>query len=135
MSADYGTEHFKGYGHLDMDPPYIHVVMRAGEAALGNFDLAEIGELVQLAGQAWPAATAVEVRYVIETRRRYDGTGSNPHPWTLMWSALADEEQDHGVSEDYARTAFDGFCDDRREWRLLRRTTVAADEPLDPKGD
>ena len=65
MSADYGTEHYKGYAHLDRNPPYtpqnIHVVRRAiaddrwsGEDPLGTFSREEIAELVELAEQAWP---------------------------------------------------------------------------------
>jgi hypothetical protein len=131
MSADYGTEHFKGYGHGD----WIHVVYKDdGEPVLGSFTLTHVGELVQLAGQAWPATAGVEVRYVIEQRR---GEGEMRRPWTLAWSALADDEQDVGVTERYARDVLKGFADGTpaAEWRLSRRTIVTADEPLGPEED
>jgi hypothetical protein len=94
-----------------------------------------------MAGQAWPAR--VEVRYVIENRRRYDGTGSNPHPWQVMWSALAgdpagEDEDQAGVSEEFARLTAAGFAkvgQGNLEWRLARRTMLAADEILDPEED
>ena len=63
MSADYGTEHYKGFGHLDRTPPYIFVVHRGGtgvwdvESPIGTFSREEITELVELAEQAWPGLT------------------------------------------------------------------------------
>jgi hypothetical protein len=133
MSADYGTSRFKGFAQRDGG---IHVVYRNVDGstghALGTFALEEIGELVQLAGQAWPAGPGVEVRYVIEMRR---GAGELRRPWTLVWSALADDEQDVGVGEEYARDVLKGFADGTpaSEWRLSRRTIVTADERLDPE--
>lgn len=131
MSADYGTGRFKAYGHRDpKGVPYLHVVMRdtggrfEGEAPLGNLTLAEIAELALLAGQAWPAGPGVEVRYVIEARR------PGKEQWQPMWSALADDDGDHGVSEHFAGEAYDGFAHSKLEWRLVRRTTVTADEIL-----
>jgi hypothetical protein len=141
MSADCGTEHFKGYLHRHPGgPDYIHVVMRAGdgpfdgEAPLGNLSLAEITELAGLAGQAWPHGPGVEVRYVIECRPR----DAAPGAWRAMWSAAAAEEEDSGggVSEQFAVIAYAGFTSDpgNLEWRLARRTTLTADEPITPDG-
>jgi len=131
VSADFGTEHFKGYFHgHTTGPGYIHVVMRAGdgpfsgEAPLGNFTLGEITELAALAGQAWPSGPGVSVRYVIEcqSRTRPDA------PWTEVWWVVADETGDAGVSEDYAQLTFEGMTNSMMEWRLVRRTVVSSDE-------
>jgi hypothetical protein len=54
VSADYRTEHYKGYNHLDANPPWIHVVLRYDGSAVGSFSREEITELVELAEQAWP---------------------------------------------------------------------------------
>jgi hypothetical protein len=153
VSADFRTDHLKGYLHPwpgsspEGHEPYIHVVHAVDqEYPLGDFTLAGIAELVQMAGQAWARCPGVVVRYVIETRRRYDGTGPNPHPWTIMWRAVAGEDDQAGVSEDFARQAFDGMHSSQRvlacfeagalatglEWRLVRRTSVTSDEILSP---
>ena len=142
MSADYGTPRFKGYGHYrrgsgpDEDRvQWIHVVWKgtggefAGEARW-DFDLADLTEMVQLAGQAWHDQPAVEVRFVIEARTR-----GNPE-WQRMWSALADDYGTGvGVDEEYAQAASAGFRaggSPRLEWRLVRRTTLTAGEVLKP---
>ena len=133
MSADYGTDHFKGYGHLDREPGYIHVTYKADDSALGAFSLADITELVQLAGRAWP--DQVEARFEIEARGGYDGTGTNPHQWKRMWSAkLGVGFPDEADSETFARLAFDGMSAGGgvMEWRLVRRTVVSAVEILAP---
>jgi hypothetical protein len=137
VSADFRTEHFKGYLHPDGDVPYIHIRTATDDYPLGtSLSLGEIGELVQLAGQAWASATAVQVRYVIEARRGYDGTLSNPHPWAVMWSAVADEDNQAGVSEDFAKVTFGGMSvAGALEWRLVCRTTVTADEVLGGESD
>lgn len=129
MSADFRAGNLTGYGHLDQDPPYIHVVFTdpggpfPGEAPLGNFDLADLGNLVRLAGQAWPGL--VEVRYVIEHRR----PGGD---WRPGWSALAAESDSGGVSEEFAAVTLEEFRKTGElEWRLARRTLLAADEILD----
>jgi hypothetical protein len=129
VSADYGTEHFKGYHH----DGWIHVTYKdSGESALGSFTPAEIAELADLAGQAWPGGPGVEVRYVIECRR----PSPDPRRWRAMWSAVADDTgggDTVGVSEEFAEITYDGFAkvgSDNLEWRLVRRTTLTADETL-----
>lgn len=139
MSADYGTARFKGYGHRrppgSDSPAYVHVVEKgtggefSGESTMGSFDLADLTELVQIAGQAWHDQPAVEVRFVIEARLP-------GKPWQVMWSALADDYgTGNGVEEDLAQAAFSGFrfASGRLEWRLARRTTLTADEILQPE--
>jgi hypothetical protein len=131
MSADFGTGHYKGYLHNSSQPghePYIHVtqVSSGDDYAVGDFALADIGELVEMAGQAWPGDGRVEVRFVIEVRR-HPGT-----PWVQMWSALADDDFENGVPESYAAETLDGFLNSAMEWRLTRRTTVTAVEVLRP---
>lgn len=55
MSADYGTEHFKGFHHRRHGGEWIHVTHRRDDSgALGDFSREEIAELVELAEQAWP---------------------------------------------------------------------------------
>ena len=141
MSADYGTARFKGYGHRrppgSNSPAYIHVVEKgtggefSGESTMGSFDLADLTELVQIAGQAWHDQPAVEVRFVIEARTR------GKQEWQPMWSAPADEEcAGIGVDEEFAQAAFAGFRaggSPRLEWRLVLRTTLTADEVLQPE--
>jgi hypothetical protein len=58
MSADYGTEHYKGFDHLDGHPPSIHVTRRFDGSKVWSFSREEITELVELAEQAWPGLTA-----------------------------------------------------------------------------
>ena len=138
MSADFRTEHFKGYSHGTGDGAYIHVVAVAppdkhgwggGESTLGGFTLGEIGELAEMAGQAWPEAAGVEVRYVIECR--LDG-GMVAKEWTPVWSALASQ-----VDEEFAAITYSGMLGgsvmEAMKWRLVRRTTVTRDEVLQPE--
>jgi hypothetical protein len=129
VSADYGTEHYKGYAH----DGWIHVTHRDdGEPALGAFTLAEITELAALAGQAWPDQPGVEVRYVIECRH------APGRRWRTMWSApAAEEDSDDGVSQEFAEITCAGFTQAGSgglEWRLARRTTLTCDEPITPGG-
>jgi hypothetical protein len=146
MSADFRTEHFKGYSHPDGPEPYIHVMEAAppgdpwgGEAARGSFSLAEIAELVQMAGQAWAACPGVEVWFVIEAR--LDG-GRAAKDWTTVWDAPATPELndlwDKGVDEEFAQITFAGMLTgsvmEAVQWRLVRRTTVTHDEVLQPEG-
>lgn len=131
MSADYGTEHFKASGHPAGagTPGSVHVVWKDdSESALGSFRLTEIAELAELAGRAWPAEDGVEVRYVIETRQ------PGHYRWRIMWSAVAaDDFAGGGVSEEFAVETLDGMRHALLEWRLVRRTTLTADEILVPE--
>jgi hypothetical protein len=130
VSADFRTEHFKGYHRPDGEVPYIHVTPYASgsDYAIGDFTLGDIGELVQMAGMAWPSCPGVEVRYVIEARRPGQA-------WRGMWSALlgivgaADLDE---TAEEFALSTFAGLSGGGSglEWRLVRRTTVASDEIL-----
>src|SRR6185437_4133459 len=59
MSADYRTDHYKGYAHFKDHagtvPTWIHVTYRQeGEPALGSFTREDLERLVELARQAWP---------------------------------------------------------------------------------
>ena len=75
----------------------------------------------------------MEVRYEIEMRRGYDGTGVNPHPWKLAWTAKAAVFPDEDTAEVYARTTFDGFAaagETALEWQLVRRVRLATAEIL-----
>lgn len=68
MSADYGTEHYKGYHHEWDGQTWIHVRRRElSEDPVGDFSREEIAELAELAEQAWPGlardlAAAAEAR-------------------------------------------------------------------------
>ena len=132
MSADFRTEHFKAYLHPDRGVPYIHVVHAVGEEyPAGDFSLGDVGELVELAGQAWPACPGVKVQFVIEARR----PGQR---WAVMWSAVAADEDgaEGGVSQEFADATWAGFAGYQPsvlEYRLVRRTTVTADEVLQPR--
>ena len=58
MSADYGTEHLKGFHHQRGGSEWIHVIYRREDYALGDFDREAVIELVELAEQAWPGLAA-----------------------------------------------------------------------------
>ena len=78
MSADYSTEHFKGWHHRLHGGDWIHVAYRNDDGhALGDFSREEITELVHLAGQAWPGlaedlADAASARAALEAREDED---------------------------------------------------------------
>ena len=106
MSADYGTEHFKGYAHLDRIPPYIAVVHRAdprdrfpAEHPVGMFSREEITELVELAEQAWPGLAESVIAAVRQVRPSVQ--------WAVAWGStdlndgvgyveVYDDEEDAG---------------------------------------
>ena len=136
MSADFRTEHFKGYEHKGS----VHVVVvpppddRWGtEWALGDFSLAEITELAEMAGQAWPSSPGVQVRFEIEVRL----PGAKViKDWSVVWSAPATE-----ADEDFAEATYAGMRGappaegmQALQWRLVRRTTVTHEEILQPEG-
>lgn len=55
MSADYQTEHLKGFHHQRNGSEWIHVTYRREDSGrLGDFSRDDIAELVELAEQAWP---------------------------------------------------------------------------------
>ena len=55
MSADYSTEHYKGWHHRRDGHDWIHVAHRREDSGVvGDFGRTEIAELVELAEQAWP---------------------------------------------------------------------------------
>lgn len=136
MSADFISAPFKAFLHEHSQPPYLHVVMEAGdgpfdgEAPLGNFSFADIAALVLLAGQAWPGGPGVTVRYVIECR-----SPGKDRKWTTVWSCAADDDASDGISEkgasgDFAAKTLAAFRADKDlEWQLVRRTTLTADTP------
>lgn len=146
MSADFGTEHYKGYlhpvpGSRSGQEPYIHVTQAdsGSDYAIGDFSLPDLSELVQMAGQAWPHGAGVEVQFVIEARR--PGRGE----WQEVWSAPADEDSDGvAICEEDAKALLEAFSSAQvtreldwqpgLEWRLSRRTVLAAVEVLSPDG-
>jgi hypothetical protein len=139
MSADFRTENYKGYLHHDKyasspareERSWIHVTQADHDSdyAIGDFTLADLAQLVEMAGQAWPGRPGVEVRYVIEARLP-------GREWQPMWSAPVSEDgSGDGVGEEFAQTALAGFRaggSARMEWRLVQRTTLTADEVLPP---
>ena len=59
MSADYGTEHYRGYCHPAAadQPVYIAVFSKDGSDHIANYSREQITELVELAEKAWPGLT------------------------------------------------------------------------------
>lgn len=135
MSADFETEHFKGYLHTvpgsrSGQEPYIHVT-QAGDGGYypaGSFTLAEITELAAMAGQAWPEGAGVRIRYEIEFRREHS------EEWTLAWGMNAGMAGGDEPDEDYAQAVYEGF-NAEGTWRLVRRTVLTSDEVLSKSGE
>lgn len=95
MSADYGTGRYKGYDHLDKEPPWIHITLRnAGEDPVGGFSRQELAEIIELAEQAWPGLSRDLADAAVTRRLAEDGQHPFDPDWCLAPGVLLAEWMD-----------------------------------------